>query len=149
VTCVHHGSSAKWRRLWSQTLSRQWGIYFLTADGSSPIEIYRRLRNVYGDDSINVSSVRHWARRFERGEKEISDRPRSGRPATAATMENTEKVDALIRDSHRNTSELCTATGIGKSAVMAVIKNMATEKLAQGRCRKRLPQNTNQPEKNL
>jgi hypothetical protein len=28
---------------------------------------------------------------------------------------------------------------------MAVIENMATEKLAQGRCRKRSPQNTNQP----
>jgi hypothetical protein len=61
-------------------------------------------------------------------------------------METTEKVDALIRN-HRNTSELCTATGIGKSAVMAVIENMATEKLAQSRCRKRTPQNTNRPEK--
>jgi hypothetical protein len=54
-------------------------------------------------------------------------------------MEITEKVDALIQDNHRNTSELCTATGIGKSAVMAVIENMATEKFAQGRCRKRSP----------
>jgi len=52
VKCVDHSSSAKWRKLWSQTV----GIYFLTADGSSPIEIYRRLRKVYGDDSINVSS---------------------------------------------------------------------------------------------
>ena len=72
------------------------GIYFLTADGSSPFEIYRRLRNVYGDNSTNVSLGRRWARRFERGEKEISDRPRSGRQATAATMEITAKVDALI-----------------------------------------------------
>jgi transposase len=77
------------------------GIYFLTEDGSSQIEIYRRLRNVHGDDSINVSSIRRWARRFERGEKEISGRPRSGRPAMATTMETTEKVDALIRDNHR------------------------------------------------
>jgi len=114
-------------------------IYFLTADCSSPIEIKRRLRNVYGDDSINVSSVRRWARRFERGEKEISDRSRSGRPATAVTMENTEKVDARIRDDHRNTSELCTVTGIGKSAAMAAKENMTTEKLAQGRCRKCSP----------
>jgi len=62
-------------------------------------------------------------------------------------METTGKVDALIRDNHRNTSELCTATWIGKSAVMAVIENMATEKFAQGRRRKRPSQNTNQPKK--
>lgn len=52
-------------------------FYFLTADGSSPIEIYRRVRNWYSEDSMNDSSGRRWARRFKNGEKETDDRPRS------------------------------------------------------------------------
>ena len=30
---------------------------FLTAESSIPIEIHRRLRNVYGEDATDVSSV--------------------------------------------------------------------------------------------
>jgi hypothetical protein len=58
---------------------------FLTAQGCSLIEIPRRLRSVYGEDAIEVTAVRRWARRFTSGEKDIGDRPHSGRPATAAT----------------------------------------------------------------
>ena len=32
-------------------------IEFLTAEGSRPIEIHRRLRSVYGEDAVDVSSV--------------------------------------------------------------------------------------------
>jgi hypothetical protein len=35
---------------------------FLTAYGSSPLEIHRRLRIVYGEDAIDVGSVRCWVR---------------------------------------------------------------------------------------
>jgi len=39
-----------------------------TAEGSSPIEIYKCMRIVYGEDTIDVGSVRHWVRRFKSGE---------------------------------------------------------------------------------
>jgi hypothetical protein len=114
------------------------GIYFLTADGSSPIEIYRRMRNVYGGDSINVSSDAGPVVLSEVKRKLViglaaADQPRQRQQRPQR------KIDALIRDNRRNTRELRTATGIGKSAVMADIENMATEKLAQGGCRKRSP----------
>jgi hypothetical protein len=51
-------------------------IEFPTAEGSSPIEIHRRLRSVYGDDGIDVSSFRRWVRRFKSGEKDTGERPR-------------------------------------------------------------------------
>ena len=85
-------------------------IKFLTAEGSSPIEIHRRLRSVYGEDAIDVTSVRRWVRRFKSGEKDISDRPRSGRPATASTTVTKDRADMLFRDDRRITSELRAAT---------------------------------------
>jgi hypothetical protein len=36
---------------------------FLTVEGSSPIEIQRRLRRVYSEDAIDVRSVRRCIRR--------------------------------------------------------------------------------------
>jgi hypothetical protein len=56
----------------------------LIAD-SSPIEIHRRLRRMYDEDVINISSFRRWVRLVKGGETGVGDNPCSGRPATAAT----------------------------------------------------------------
>jgi len=37
-------------------------IEFLTAEKFLPIEIHRRMQTVYGDQYVNVSTVRRWAR---------------------------------------------------------------------------------------
>jgi transposase len=95
---------------------------FLVAKGSSPIDIHRRLRSVYSEDAIDVISVRHWVRRFKSGEKGTGYRPRSGRPATAATTETKDNVDELIWDDRSITRELCDAIGIGKPVVVAIIR---------------------------
>jgi len=61
-------------------------IEFLTAEKVPPIEIHRRMQAVYGDQCVNVSTVRRWIRRFkdgELGQADLSDRTRSGRPVTA------------------------------------------------------------------
>ena len=38
-------------------------IEFLTAEKIQPIQIHARLKAVYGDDCIDISSVRRWAKR--------------------------------------------------------------------------------------
>jgi len=50
-------------------------IEFLTAAGSSPIVIHRLLRSMYGEDAIDVSSVRCWVRCFESREKTLVTGP--------------------------------------------------------------------------
>ena len=39
-------------------------IEFLTAERVPPIEIHRRMQAVYGDQCVDVSTVRRWVRRF-------------------------------------------------------------------------------------
>jgi len=41
---------------------------FLTAEKVPPIEIYRRIEAVYGDQCVDVSTVRRWVRRFKDGD---------------------------------------------------------------------------------
>jgi len=60
-------------------------IDFLTAEKVPPIEIHRRMEAVFGDQCVDVSTVRRWVRRFkdgELGQADLSDKTRSGRRVT-------------------------------------------------------------------
>lgn len=50
-------------------------IEFRTAEGASPIVIYRLLRSMCGEDAIDVSSVRCWVRCFESREETLVTGP--------------------------------------------------------------------------
>ena len=43
-------------------------IELVTAEKVPPIEIHRRMQAVYGDQCVDVSTVRRWVRRFKDGE---------------------------------------------------------------------------------
>jgi len=97
--------------------TRQTG--FLTAEGSSLTETYRRLRSASGEvphvrsDAVSVIC--------KSSDKDTDYRPCSDRPATAAMAESKVKVDLLIWDDHIMVSELCASAVTGKPAVLATI----------------------------
>jgi transposase len=72
-------------------------------EGDSAEVIYDRLRGVYGDACMGASSVRRWVKHFKDGNTDIADQLRCGRPRTAATERNKQKVDELIRQDRRIT----------------------------------------------
>jgi transposase len=43
-------------------------IEFLTAEKVPPTEIHRRMQAIYGDQCVDVSTIRRWVRRFKDGE---------------------------------------------------------------------------------
>jgi hypothetical protein len=54
-------------------------IEFLVEEGNSAGVIYERLRGVYGDVCMGVSSVRRWVKHFKDGYTDITNQPRCGR----------------------------------------------------------------------
>lgn len=52
------------------------------------IEIYRWLKEEFGDETFSIESVRHWVRQFKEGRTSCIHKPRSGRPRTALTPKN-------------------------------------------------------------
>ena len=66
-------------------------IEFLTVEKVPPIEIHRRMQAVYGDQCVNVSTVRRWVTRFkdgQLGQADLSDKtPRTDFKTSAALME--------------------------------------------------------------
>jgi len=77
---------------------------FLHAEKIAPNDNHRRFLDVYGDQTVDVSTVRRWVARFSSGVSDVKDKPRSGRPCTAVTPRNEERLDQLIRAIRRITT---------------------------------------------
>ena len=77
-------------------------IEFLTAEKVAAIEIHRRMLAAYGAETVDVSTVRRWARRMLNSEEDVGqvklkDEKRSGRPQTASDQQHQRQIDDLIR----------------------------------------------------
>jgi len=92
-------------------------IEFLVKEEIRTAEIHQRLQRAYGSVCMSASSVRRWVKHFKDGSKSIQDEPRSGRPRTASTKHNKERVDEIIQDERRVTVDTIARTlGIGHNA---------------------------------
>ena len=71
-------------------------IVFFVKEEIPVAEIHQRLQRPYGSVCMGASSVRRWVKHLKDGKMSIQDEPRSGRPPTASTERNMERVDEII-----------------------------------------------------
>jgi len=77
---------------------------FLGADNVMPAEIHRRLQTVYGENTVNRTTVNRWAIKFrecEAGRAYIVHQPRSERPVSVSDNKHQKQVDELIKHDRR------------------------------------------------
>jgi len=86
---------------------------------------------------VDVSTVRRWVARFSSGDSDLKDKPRSGRPCTAVTPRNEERLDQFIRANRRiKPRELCTELYIGFNALEMMVVTLKYRKV----CTRWVPQ---------
>jgi len=79
---------------------------------------------------VGDGTVRRWEARCSIGDSDVKDKPRSGRPCTAVTPRNEERLDQLIRANRRVTAgELCTEPNIGFSALETMVAALEYRKV--------------------
>ena len=84
----------------------------------------------YVDQTVDVSTVRRWVVCFSSGDSDVKDKPRSGRPYTAVTPRNEERLDQLIRANRRiTTRELCAELNIGFNALETMVATLEYRKV--------------------
>jgi len=69
----------------SRRLKQRAVIEFLTAKNVKPTDIHRRLQTVYGNETVDRSTVSHWVSKCklsEPGKMNYLDKHRDGRPVT-------------------------------------------------------------------
>ncbi|XP_045453311.1 protein GVQW3-like [Melitaea cinxia] len=76
-------------------------IKFLVKKGKIAKEIFEETFSVYGESGPSSATVKRWTRLFQQGRETLEDDPRSGRPNTAVTDENIEKVKKIVLDDRR------------------------------------------------
>jgi transposase len=68
-------------------------------------------------------------KRFKDGNTDIADQPRCGRPRTAATERNKQKVDDLIKDRGTTFREIGAQLGVGHHAVQEMMEILGHRKV--------------------
>ena len=90
-----------------------------------PAEIHRRLQAVYGEDTVNRTTVNRWAIKFrecEPGRANIVDQPCSGRPVSVTEDKHQKQVDELIKHDRRITQkQIAGRLGMSKERVGYII----------------------------
>ncbi len=78
-------------------------IEFLTHEGRTPKEIFTRLKNIYGDQVFDISTVRYWACESKRNWIQLTDRDCPGCPKLQNSTEIRQKIDEKICKNRRIT----------------------------------------------
>lgn len=109
---------------------------FMTVEGYSPKETHRCLRSMCGEDAKDISSVRCWVHHFNSGGKNNGNRPHSDPSATAAIMETTDRVDAMILNNCCITARELGGRnkGLENQQLWTSSEKLATEKSTQNWC---------------
>ncbi|GBM55481.1 hypothetical protein AVEN_104747-1 [Araneus ventricosus] len=79
-------------------------IQFLRAEGEHASQIYRRMKEVYGEQCLARCTIFRWSQRYEAGRVNIKDLPRSGQAHVVTNSAATSAVDELIRQNRRITT---------------------------------------------
>ncbi|KAJ4439542.1 hypothetical protein ANN_07666 [Periplaneta americana] len=81
-------------------------IRFLNARHLKPAEIYRQLKEVYGDTVMNERNVRKWCEMFNNGQTNVHDETRPGRPSLITEDLKTKVNDRILQDRRTSLDEL-------------------------------------------
>ncbi|UYV84561.1 hypothetical protein LAZ67_X002615 [Cordylochernes scorpioides] len=84
-----------------RSLEQRYAIKFCVRLGKNATETFQMLQKVFKDDCISKSQSGKWHKAFKEGWEEVADEPRSGRPTTARTDENVDRVLDVLRTDRR------------------------------------------------
>ena len=106
---------------------------FLSAENVTPAEIHRLLQAVYGENTVNRTTVNRWAIKFrecEPGRVNIVDQPRSGRPVSVTDNKPQKQVYELIKHDRRITQkQIVGKLGMSKERVGYIIRLLGYTKV--------------------
>ncbi|GBM92937.1 hypothetical protein AVEN_31775-1 [Araneus ventricosus] len=93
-------------------------IRFLRAEGEHASQVYRRMKEVYGEQCLARCAIFRWCQRYEAGRLNIKDLPRPGQTHVVTNSATISAVDELIQQNGRiTTCEIAAELSISKGTV--------------------------------
>ena len=99
-------------------------IKFLVKEGTPVVEIVKRLKAVFAEETLSTSTIYEWAKRFKEGRTSVDDDNRAGAPRTAVTRDNIAAVDLAIKQNRRiSVLELSSNIGVSVGSIDTIIQD--------------------------
>jgi len=109
----------------SKRLKQRAVTEFLSAENIMPAEIHRHLQAVYGEYTVNRTTINRWAIKFrecEPGRANIVAQPRSGKQVSVTDDKHQKQVDELVKHDRRITQkQIAGRLGMSKEKVGYII----------------------------
>ncbi|GBO35813.1 hypothetical protein AVEN_61251-1 [Araneus ventricosus] len=97
-------------------------IQFLRAEGENASQIYRRMKEVYGEQCFVRCTIFRWSRRYEAGRVNIKALTRPGKAHVVTSSATISAVDELMRQNRLiTTREIAVELSISKGTVNHII----------------------------
>src|SRR5688572_15666694 len=97
--------------------------------GEKAIDIHRDLVTLHGHQAPTYSTIQKWSKQIRDGRMDIEDNPRSGRPVTATTTENIERVRTIIEeDPHSTYDDIEAQTLLSRGTIESIIHDHLRKK---------------------
>ncbi len=98
-------------------------LSFLARSGKMPIQCWREMQGVFGNQVMSKNRVRVWHKCFLAGRTDFKDNQHTGRPRKARIQDNIDKVqEALQEDQRLTVRQISQLTDIPKSGVHTILK---------------------------
>ncbi|UYV76833.1 hypothetical protein LAZ67_14002137, partial [Cordylochernes scorpioides] len=147
-----HTARVFWRKTgqksaMERSLEQRYAIKVCVRLGKNATETFQMLQKAFKDDCISRSQSGKWYKAFKEGREEVADEPRSGRPTTARTDENVDRVLEVLRTDRRSSIQRIADT-LHMSTF--VVNRIMTEDLQMPKvCAKLVPKVLTQDQKEL
>ncbi|UYV72446.1 hypothetical protein LAZ67_9003181 [Cordylochernes scorpioides] len=137
----------RWHNAMERSLEQRYAIKFCVRLGKNATETFQMPQKAFKDDCISRSQYGKWHKAFKEGREEVADEPRSGRPTTARTDENVDRVLEVLRTDHRlNIQQIADTLHMSTFVVHGIV----TEDLQMRKvCAKLVPKVLTQDQKEL
>jgi hypothetical protein len=85
------------------TLEQRCALHFCFLLKKTASEAHVMLKEAYGDDTMSLSQSNRWFKRFNEGDHDVHDKPRSGRPSSCRNDEKVTLIKNLVNEDRRKT----------------------------------------------
>ncbi len=98
-------------------------IKFMQKSGGMPTQIWRHLQTVFGGETFSKTAVRKWHKTFAEGRESVKDVKRMGRPRTARTPDNIQRVQEAVETERRSRiADISEELNMSETSVQTILK---------------------------
>ncbi|GFT66752.1 protein GVQW3 [Nephila pilipes] len=107
----------------TERIEQRYCIKFCQKLGDFQSQTIRKIQQVFGEDAIGVTQIKEWFNRFKDGRTSAESEQRCGRPQTARSAANVERVRNLVMTDRRLTvREIAVEVGVSKDSAHAILR---------------------------